>query len=95
MKHKLHLSSELENLVRHLPPNLKRQIRQAFDQITDKPTTGKTLTGQLEGFHGYRVGKTRIVYRITNSLLDVVMIGPRKTIYQQLARELSHQKGGS
>lgn len=51
------------------------------------PELGDELIGELRGLRRLRVGRLRIVYRSEARRIQVVAIGPRATIYLQLAAE--------
>ena len=77
----LKVPTEVRNLIRHLPPVLKRKVRAALADILEDPTCGKALKEHLEGYWSLRVGRTRIVYRLVGSDIEIVTIGPRaKTV---------------
>ena len=57
----------------------------ALDDIVRHPTSGKSLREELEGLRSYQVGRTRIIYRLQDTAVVLVTIGPRKTIYQDVA----------
>lgn len=79
---------EVRNLIRHLPPVLKRKLRAALADILDDPTCGKALKEALEGYWSLRVGRTRIVYRLAASDIEIVTVGPRESVYEEAAREI-------
>ena len=91
MKRTLVASDELRELIRHLPPNLKRKIKLAIQEIVTAPFSGKGLQEELLGLFSYRVGEVRIVYRVEGQSVQLVTIGPRKTVYQKAALELKRQ----
>jgi len=66
-------------------------VRPGIEAIRADPELGDQLTRELSGLRGLRVGRLRIVYRVEPRQIQVVAIGPRATIYQ----ELSVQKRGS
>jgi mRNA interferase RelE/StbE len=79
----------IENLVRSLHPELKRKVRAGLDLIRSDPAMGKELRDELAGLRSLRVGRFRIVYRVaTRRLIDLVAVGPRRTIYQETLRLL-------
>ena len=44
----------------------------------------EALRAELEGLFTYRVGRMRVVYRLpSRRIIEIVAIGPRKTIYQE------------
>ena len=84
----LKVPKEVRNLIRHLPPGLKRKVRAALADILDGPTCGKALKEELEGYRSLRVGRTRIVYRLAASNIEIVTIGPRESVYEEATREI-------
>jgi mRNA-degrading endonuclease RelE of RelBE toxin-antitoxin system len=78
------VSTEVRNLIRHLPPVLKRKVRAALADLLENPTCGKALKEELAGYWSLRVGRTRIVYRRAASNIEIVIIGPGKTSSKKL-----------
>lgn len=85
---RLLLDEELEELIRRLAPDLKKKIRGALDEIASHPQRGKSLVEDLEGCRSYRVGRMRIIYRPETEWVEIMGIGPRETIYEQIALEI-------
>ena len=54
------------------------------------PQSGKALKDELEGLQSFKVGKFRVVYTISKNkgIIEVVAIGPRKTIYEETLKLL-------
>ena len=76
-------------LVRGLPPEIKRKVRAGLDELIHNPDTGKPLRDDLDGLRSLRVGRFRIIYRINSPrVIDVVAIGPRRTIYEEITKRL-------
>ena len=92
---KLRVSNETAELVRSLHPDLKRKIKAALQAILIDPQAGKALKDDLVGFRSFRVGKFRVVYAKPSDkmIIDIVAIGPRKTIYEETLRLLRKAKG--
>ena len=88
MKSVLLISAEEKLYLAHLPPELKRKIRMAVDEIQHHPESGKELIEKLSGLKSYRVGRFRIVYRLTADAIRVIAVGPRETVYQKAALEI-------
>jgi len=83
-KYKLNLPHAVRNLIQKLHPDIKRKIRAALEMILENPTIGKALKEELEGLWSFRVGKFRIIYRVSgNKTLDIIAIGPRMNIYRE------------
>ena len=70
-------------------PTLKQQIRAALHVIMQRPAAGKALKNEVAGLRSYRVGRSRIVYRLAGErTIEIVAIGPRRTIYEETYRLL-------
>jgi len=83
---RLKLSEETRSLIQHLHPELKRKVRAALEQILQDPSTGKALRDDLQGLRSFPVGRIRIIYRLFPLIIEIVAIGPRKTIYEDTLR---------
>jgi mRNA interferase RelE/StbE len=84
---KLRVPDEIVALIRGCHPQFKKKIRAGLRHIVIGPETGKYLKDDLEDLRSYRVGRFRIIYRISSKrIIDVVAIGPRKTIYEETYR---------
>ena len=87
--YRLRVPGRLEELVRGLHPELKRKVRAGLDLVRSNPEAGKELRDELAGLRRLRVGRFRIVHRVAaRRLIDLVAIGPRRTIYQETLRLL-------
>lgn len=75
------------DVIRHLPPDLKRAIRAAIRLLCQNPAAGEPLHGELAGRFKYRVRRFRIVYRLDRArrVLYVIAIGHRRSIYEEIA----------
>jgi mRNA-degrading endonuclease RelE of RelBE toxin-antitoxin system len=86
-KYKIRVPDEIADLIRGSHPQLKRKIKAGLKHILADPQTGKSLKDELIGLKSYRVCWFRIIYRIsTENIIDLVAIGPRKTIYEETFR---------
>jgi mRNA interferase RelE/StbE len=84
---KLRVPAEIVTFIRGCHPKLKSKIRAGLQHIVTEPESGKSLKDELEGLKSYRVSRFRIIYRISSKkIIDVVAIGPRKTIYEETYR---------
>jgi mRNA interferase RelE/StbE len=81
---KLRVPVEIVAFIRGCHPQLKRKIRAGLQHIVTKPESGKSLKDELEGLKSCRISRFRIIYRISSKqTIDIVAIGPRKTIYEE------------
>ena len=68
---------------RKLDKNIQEKIGKKIEFLKNNPQLGKPLTGNLAGLWSLRVDKYRILYRILNDKLIILVldIGHRKNIY--------------
>ena len=86
-QYKIKTSDEIANLIRGTHPHLKKKIRSALTIIVNNPDIGKSLRDELTGLKSYRVSTFRIIYRISSrQCIELIAIGPRKTIYEETYR---------
>ena len=87
--YRIEMPRMLRDLMRHLPPELKAKIKAALRSICDDPYRAKELRDDLAGLRSYRVARSRLIYRIAGSTVQIVALGPRADIYERAAAELS------
>ena len=90
MTWRLIITPKVQEALRKFSPGTKQYIRRALDDIREDPWVGKSLRDELLGFYSFRTRRFRIVYQIQRSTITVVVIGigPRETIYKQVAEGL-------
>ena len=74
------------DVFRALPPEVKRRVRAEIDALKVDPSRGEPLHGDLTGLLRARVGRYRVVYRLTADAIQIWAVGPRSTIYVDLER---------
>jgi mRNA-degrading endonuclease RelE of RelBE toxin-antitoxin system len=84
----LKVPGEVRDLIRRLHPEAKRKVRAALADILEEPTRGKPLKEALEGYWSLRMGRSRIIYRLVGLTVEIVAIGPRENIYEEVARQV-------
>ena len=67
-----------------IPSRYRKKVLAILPVIAREPFTGKKLEGELKGFYSYRVWPYRIIYKIYEKVLIVVVvrIGHRQGIYE-------------
>ncbi len=79
--------AHIVSLIRKSHPEIRRKIRAGLAYIQKEPEGGKSLRDDLEGLKSYRVGRFSIIYQISKkNIIEIVAIGPRKTIYEETFR---------
>lgn len=74
---------EAKQRIQKLHPVLKRDIRNALEELPDNPWLGKKLQRELYGMLALRVRTYRILYWVNEEkkTIEVLTLGPRKSIY--------------
>lgn len=91
---RLKIPADVVALIRGLHPDLKRKIRSALDDLLDDPTIGKALRDELAGLRSCRVARFRIIYRVAGTVIEIVAVGPRRTIYEETWRKVRRPPTG-
>jgi len=88
--YQLDIPPQVAEVIRHVPPDLKRSIKSALRLLSSNPQSGTPLLKELDGYWKYRVKRFRIVYAIVGrtKVLRVVAIGHRRGIYEEVAQML-------
>jgi mRNA interferase RelE/StbE len=76
--------------VRHLPPDVKRSIKQALRSLSADPFAGTPLIRELSGLWKYKVRRFRIIYALDRKgrVIRIFAIGHRREVYEELADRL-------
>jgi mRNA interferase RelE/StbE len=85
--YRIDIPPHMPEILRHLPPELKRPIRSALRALSVDPALGEPLVRELEGLWKYRVRRFRILYAVNrrSRVLRVYAVGHRRTIYEEVA----------
>ncbi|MGH7165035.1 MAG: type II toxin-antitoxin system RelE family toxin [Nitrospiraceae bacterium] len=83
----------IAEVIRHLPPDLKRSIKAAIRTLSQVPDSGTPLVRELDGFWKYRVRRFRIVYAVDRrrKRLKIIAVGHRRRIYEEVAAQLGRR----
>ncbi len=82
------------DVIRHLPPDLKRSVKQALRSLSLNPFSGESLLRELQGLRKYRVRRFRIVYAVDQKhrVIRIFGVGHRREIYEELADQLRRSR---
>ena len=74
-------------VIRHLPPEVKRSVKAAIRALSNDPAQGEPLQRELEGLMKYRVKRYRVVYTLDRQrkILRIIAVGHRRAVYEELA----------
>jgi mRNA-degrading endonuclease RelE of RelBE toxin-antitoxin system len=84
------IPSHIAELIRHLPPELKRRVKQALRAISANPFSGVPLMGELTGLWRIKVRRFRIVYEPDRKakVIRIYAIAHRREVYEEVAERL-------
>ena len=76
--------------IKKLDPAARRRILAALRTLREDPERGKPLQLTLKGLRSWRTGDYRIVYRLIESRIEilVVAVGHRRDVYDRLKKML-------
>ena len=77
-------------IVRHLPPEIKRGIKQALRSLSADPFAGAPLIGELSELWRIKIRRFRIVYELNRKarVIRIFAVGHRREVYEQMADQL-------
>ena len=77
----------IAEIVRHLPPDVKRSVKQALRSLSADLFSGTPLIRELSGLWKFKVRRFRIIYELDRKarLIRIFAIGPRQEVYEDLA----------
>lgn len=86
----LDIPPHVADIIRHLPPDLKRGVKSALRLLSTDPSCGVPLLRELEGCWKYRVRRFRIVYGIDQRrrTLRILAVGHRRQVYEELVAQI-------
>ena len=85
---------EAAERIRKLHPLIKKEVREGIRVLLDNPLLGYALHDELAGYWSFRVRTYRVIFRPNDdeSTLDVVFVGPRRSVYEELRTLLLEQR---
>jgi len=90
-RYRVFLTKEARRNIEKLDPSIRKTIRKAIESLMINPLKGKPLAYDLAGLHSLRTADYRIIYRIREMqlIIIVVAVGHRREIYKRLKLLLS------
>ena len=77
-------------IIRHLPPDVKRSVKQALRSLSANPFSGAPLMRELSGLWKFKVRRFRIIYELERKarIIRIFAIGHRREVYEELGDRL-------
>jgi mRNA interferase RelE/StbE len=90
-KYKVQFTLEAKKRIDKLDASIKKIIHKAIDSLAQNPYKGKALSYELAGLYSYRTSDYRIIYKIEEGQLIIIVItvGHRREIYKKLKEWVS------
>lgn len=88
--YRLAIPPHVAERIRHLPPDLKRGVREAIRAIGLDPGKGEPLKRELQDYMKYRVRRFCIVYRVDRraKTIAIMAVGHRHSVYEDAAASI-------
>ena len=90
--YRLRIPDHVVDLIRGMHPHLKKNVKASLKIILSDPHSGKALRDELLGLRSFRVGRLRIIYKLSAGEIQVVAIGPRTRIYTETFKLIRKSK---
>ena len=86
----LRYAASAARAIRKLDPAVRRRVRSAVETLVEEPERGKPLQLTLKGLRSWRTADYRIVYRVVESQVEIliVAVGHRRDVYEKLSKSL-------
>lgn len=83
---RLRFTPEARRLIAKLPPEPKKLIRSAIDELRNNPYEGSELEGEFVGYRSFKLKRYRVIYRVNeeDSLVGIYHVGQRRDVYETL-----------
>lgn len=74
----------------HIPVNIRDRIKRAIEErlMVDPVQAGEPLRRSLKGHRKLRVGDWRVIYRVKEEQVIILIIQNRKEVYKSIFRRL-------
>jgi len=89
-KYSIKYTHEAKKNIGKLDRSIKQIVKKAIESLSVNPFRGKPLAYDLSGLYSFRTSDYRIIYRIREEeiLVVVIAVGHRKDIYKKLKKLL-------
>jgi addiction module RelE/StbE family toxin len=84
--YRVRFTPEASRLIANLPPEVKKLVRSAIDELRNEPYQGSELMGEFAGYRSLKPRRYRIIYRVNEgeSLIEIYHVGHRRDVYETL-----------
>jgi mRNA-degrading endonuclease RelE of RelBE toxin-antitoxin system len=88
--YRVRFTPEAARLIARLPPEIKKVVRSASDDLRKYPHAGSELSGEFGEYRSLKPGRYRIIYRIDENAprLEIYQVSHRRDVYETLRKLL-------
>ena len=81
-------------IVRHLPPDVKRSVKQALRSLSADPFASAPLMRELSRLWKFKVRRFHIIYEFDRKtrVIRIFAIGHRREVYEELAERAASRR---
>jgi mRNA interferase RelE/StbE len=86
---------EAAQRIRKLHPQVQQEIKAGIKELLLTPLAGHALQFELAGLRSRRIRTYRIIYRLDDdeSCVDIVFVGHRRSVYEELRTVMLSEHG--
>ena len=82
------IPSSITNLIRNMHPHIKMKVKAGLRAIAVDPFADMALREDLRELRSFRVSRFRIIYSLSGKTVEIVAVGPRRTIYEETLKQI-------
>ena len=84
------IAPHVAEIVRFLPPDVKRSVKQGIRSLSADPFSGAPLMRKSSGLWRFKVRRFRIIYEPDRKarVIRIFAVGHRREVYEELADRL-------
>lgn len=84
--YRIRYTPEAARLIAKLPPEVKKLLRSAIDDLRKDPDQGSELVGEFVGYRSLKPRRYRVIYRINEGeeFIEIYHVGHRRDVYETL-----------
>ena len=89
--YRVRFTPEAARLIAKFPPEIKKLIRSAIDDLREDPNRGAELVDEFTGYRSLKPKRYRIIYRVNEAetVIEIYHVGHRRDVYETLRALLS------
>ena len=89
--YRVRFTPEAARLIAKFPPEVKKLIRSAIDDLREDPSRGSELVDEFADYRSLKPKRYRIIYQVNEAeaVIEIYHAGHRRDVYETLRALLS------